>query len=81
MSGIQVIGVEGIGEVSPGDDLAGLIAAAADLQVGDVVVVTQKIVSKAEGQLVADRRHRPVGAQGRSSRPRRCGCCGAAATW
>ena len=52
MSGIEVIGVEGIGEVAPGDDLAGLIAAAADLRAGDVVVVTQKIVSKAEGKLV-----------------------------
>jgi len=43
---VEVIGVEGIGEVVPGDDLAGLIAAAAELRDGDVVVVTQKIVSK-----------------------------------
>ena len=52
MSRIEVIGVEGIGEVAPGDDLAGLIAAATELRAGDVVVVTQKIVSKAEGKLV-----------------------------
>jgi coenzyme F420-0:L-glutamate ligase/coenzyme F420-1:gamma-L-glutamate ligase len=39
-------------EVRPGDDLAGLIVAAEpDLQEGDVVVVTQKVVSKAEGRL------------------------------
>ena len=48
---------------------------------GDVVVVTQKVVSKAEDQLVADRPRRPPGAQGRSSRRSRCGSCAAAATW
>ena len=45
--------MEGIPEVRPGDVLAELIAAAADLRDGDVVVVTQKVVSKAEGRLVA----------------------------
>jgi coenzyme F420-0:L-glutamate ligase/coenzyme F420-1:gamma-L-glutamate ligase len=49
---IEVIGVSGLGEVRPGDDLATLIADAAELAEGDVVVVTQKIVSKAEGKLV-----------------------------
>jgi coenzyme F420-0:L-glutamate ligase / coenzyme F420-1:gamma-L-glutamate ligase len=45
--------VTGIGEVQPGDDLAELIAATGfDLHDGDVVVVTQKVVSKAEGRLV-----------------------------
>ncbi|HXQ60090.1 MAG TPA: coenzyme F420-0:L-glutamate ligase [Acidimicrobiales bacterium] len=42
----------GIAEVEPGTDLAGLIARHAALDHGDVVVVTQKIVSKAEGRLV-----------------------------
>ena len=51
--GIALIPVEGIPEVRPGDVLAELIAAAADLRDGDVVVVTQKVVSKAEGRLVA----------------------------
>ena len=56
-------GVEGIGEVRPGDVLADHIVeaiaamAAADaataLRDGDVLVVTQKIVSKAEGRVVA----------------------------
>src|SRR5205085_9042258 len=41
-----------IGEVVPGDNLADLIAEHAQLQDGDVLVVTQKIVSKAEGRLV-----------------------------
>lgn len=49
--------VDGIGEVREGDDLAALIAAAEpDLVDGDVVVVTSKVVSKAEGRLfVGDR--------------------------
>lgn len=51
--GLQIIPVEGIGEVRPGADLSRLLAAAApDLADGDVVVVTQKVVSKAEAQLV-----------------------------
>jgi coenzyme F420-0:L-glutamate ligase/coenzyme F420-1:gamma-L-glutamate ligase len=49
---LQVFGIEGIPEVIAGDDLAGLISAAEpDLRDGDVVVVTQKVVSKAEGAM------------------------------
>jgi coenzyme F420-0:L-glutamate ligase / coenzyme F420-1:gamma-L-glutamate ligase len=50
---LQVLPVAGLPEVRPGDVLAELIASAADLRDGDVVVVTSKIVSKAEGRLVA----------------------------
>jgi coenzyme F420-0:L-glutamate ligase/coenzyme F420-1:gamma-L-glutamate ligase len=52
---LSVIPVEGIGEVRPGAVLAEVVADACgpQLQDGDVVVVTQKIVSKAEGRLVA----------------------------
>ena len=53
MSALTVVGVEGLPEVGAGDVLAELIAARVDLADGDVVVVTQKIVSKAEGRLVA----------------------------
>jgi coenzyme F420-0:L-glutamate ligase/coenzyme F420-1:gamma-L-glutamate ligase len=49
---LTVVPVEGFPEVRPGDDLAALLASCADLQEGDVVVVTQKVVSKAEGRLV-----------------------------
>jgi coenzyme F420-0:L-glutamate ligase / coenzyme F420-1:gamma-L-glutamate ligase len=50
---MSIWAVEGIGEVGPGDDLVGLLAGALrDAQDGDVVVVTQKVVSKAEAQLV-----------------------------
>lgn len=52
MTGLQLLPVEGIGEVHPGDDLAVVIAEHAEVRDGDVLVVTQKIVSKAEGRLV-----------------------------
>lgn len=57
MSELSVIGVGGIGEVEAGADLGALIAGAADAQgaplaPGDIVVIAQKIVSKAEGRLV-----------------------------
>jgi len=51
--GVRILPVTGIGEVRPGADLAELITRAAPwLRDGDVLVVTSKIVSKAEGQLV-----------------------------
>jgi coenzyme F420-0:L-glutamate ligase / coenzyme F420-1:gamma-L-glutamate ligase len=49
---ITLIPVAGMPEISPGADLAGLIQEKAELVNGDVVVVTQKVVSKAEGRLV-----------------------------
>jgi coenzyme F420-0:L-glutamate ligase / coenzyme F420-1:gamma-L-glutamate ligase len=52
---VEIRAVEGIDEVRPGTDVAALIADATrdrPLADGDVVVVTHKIVSKAEGQLV-----------------------------
>jgi coenzyme F420-0:L-glutamate ligase/coenzyme F420-1:gamma-L-glutamate ligase len=49
---VRVLPVEGIPEVRPGDDLAALVAEAADVRADDIVVVTHKIVSKAEGRLV-----------------------------
>jgi coenzyme F420-0:L-glutamate ligase/coenzyme F420-1:gamma-L-glutamate ligase len=53
----EVIGVTGIGEVRRGDDVARLIADAAAAQgtplaSGDVLVVSQKIVSKSEGRVL-----------------------------
>lgn len=47
-----MIPVEGLPEVREGDDLASLIASAASFEDGDVVVVAQKVVSKAEGRVV-----------------------------
>ena len=54
---LSLIPVLGLPEVRPGDALADLIAARVSLADGDVVVVTQKIVSKAEGRLAAVDRH------------------------
>lgn len=53
----EVFGIEGIGEVRPGDDVAALVLQAAERQgtplaTGDVLVVSQKVISKAEGRLV-----------------------------
>ena len=48
----EVTGLTGLPEVRPDDDVAALIAAAVDLQDGDVVVVTSKLLSKAEGRLL-----------------------------
>ncbi len=53
MSSLEIAPICGLGEIMPGDDLGALIVAAADLRYRDVVVVTQKVVSKAEGRLVA----------------------------
>ncbi|MCU1392531.1 MAG: fbiB [Ilumatobacteraceae bacterium] len=57
MAGLQIFGVTGLPEVAPGDDLAQLSIDAArssgtPLESGDVLVVTSKIVSKAEGRTV-----------------------------
>ena len=53
MSRVEVVAVEGLPEVRPGDDLAVLLARRAVLRAGDVLVVAHKIVSKAEGRTVA----------------------------
>jgi len=59
-AGLSVIAVTGVGEVRPGDDLGEVLASAVEdssgatlLRSGDVLVVTQKVVSKAEGRIVA----------------------------
>ena len=54
---LTVIPVAGAPEIQPGDELAPLLAGAASVQGtplldGDCLVVTQKVVSKAEGRLV-----------------------------
>ena len=55
---VRVIGIEGMPEMKPGDDLAGIMMDAAQsqgtpLEAGDVVVVTQKVVSKVEDRVVS----------------------------
>ncbi len=58
VGGLRIFAVTGVGEVRPGDELSEVLAAAFNgpgetVADGDVVVVTQKVVSKAEGRLVA----------------------------
>ena len=50
--GLEVIPVPGLPDIVEGDDLGAMLAGAADLRHGDVLVVTQKVVSKAEGRVV-----------------------------
>ena len=57
MNAMQLFAVPDLPAVQPGDDIAALIvdklaAAGAALQPGDILVIAQKIVSKAEGRLV-----------------------------
>lgn len=57
VTSLEIVGLPKLPEVKPGDDLVGMIgdsieAAAIGLLEDDVLVVTQKIVSKAEGRLV-----------------------------
>jgi coenzyme F420-0:L-glutamate ligase/coenzyme F420-1:gamma-L-glutamate ligase len=49
---ISIVPVEGLPEIEEGDDLGALVAELAPLEDGDVVVVAQKAVSKAEGRVV-----------------------------
>jgi coenzyme F420-0:L-glutamate ligase/coenzyme F420-1:gamma-L-glutamate ligase len=54
---LELVALDGIGEIQSGDDLAAVIVDAAtttgvDLTDADVLVITQKVVSKAEGRLV-----------------------------
>ncbi|WP_110241733.1 coenzyme F420-0:L-glutamate ligase [Nocardioides gilvus] len=52
MAEISVVAPDGIGEITAGTDLAAEISGALALLDGDVVVVTSKVVSKAEGRVV-----------------------------
>jgi coenzyme F420-0:L-glutamate ligase / coenzyme F420-1:gamma-L-glutamate ligase len=66
---LLVSGIPGIPEISPGDDLGALIAGAAlaetgpGLRHGDIVVVTSKVVSKAEGRVVSASREDAIASE------------------
>ena len=64
MSGLTITGVPGLPEITPGANLAGLIVAAApDLADGDILVVTSKIISKAEGRVISADRQDAIAAE------------------
>lgn len=70
---MQIIPIDGIPEIRPGDDLGALIgkaiaSAIGSLQDGDIVAVTQKVVSKAEGKLIDLRTIEPSELAGRIGR-------------
>lgn len=60
---VEIFPVTGLPEVAAGADLPALIADGTDLRDGDVVSVTSKIVSKAEGRLTHGTRHEAVDAE------------------
>jgi coenzyme F420-0:L-glutamate ligase / coenzyme F420-1:gamma-L-glutamate ligase len=49
---LELSAVSGLPEIRPGDDLAALLAGAAEFVSTDVVAIAHKIVSKAEGRIV-----------------------------
>lgn len=53
MTHLELIRVEGLPEVRPGDDLGQLIGSRSKFEPGDVIVVAQKVVSKSEGRIVS----------------------------
>src|SRR5215813_13646465 len=64
MSEITVSGVPGLPEITRGASLAELIAAAIpDLADGDILVVTSKIISKAEGRVISADREEAIAAE------------------
>ena len=60
---LTVVPVTGLPEITAGRDLAALIAGALDLRDGDILVVTSKIVSKAEGRVVTASREQAIEAE------------------
>src|SRR5690349_1410938 len=66
---VRILGVARMPEIAAGADLAGLIAAAAaadagpGLPDGDILVVTSKVVSKAEGRVAAMSRDEAIEAE------------------
>ena len=52
MTKLEIIPLEGIPEISPGDDLVEIIGQLNNIESGDILVVTQKIISKAENQMI-----------------------------
>jgi coenzyme F420-0:L-glutamate ligase/coenzyme F420-1:gamma-L-glutamate ligase len=61
--GLVVLPVDGLPEVTPGADLAGMLSTVPGLTDGDVLVVTSKVVSKAEGRIFRGDRSAAVQAE------------------
>ena len=73
MPAIELIGLDGLPEINQGDELGELIVRASNdagfkFLAGDILVIAQKIVSKAEGRL--ESHHARAGVEGKRIRPR-----------
>ena len=51
MTGLEITAPDGLPEITVASDLAAIIAGSIELRDGDIVVVTSKVISKAEGRL------------------------------
>ena len=60
MSSTRGVRGRGLPEIEEGASLGELIAARAEIETGDVLVISQKIVSKAEGRLAGSARSSPA---------------------
>ena len=64
VAAVTVLAVTGLPEITAGADLGALIAAAVpDLRDGDILVITSKVVSKAEGRVVTTSRDQAIEAE------------------
>ena len=52
MTRLEIIPLEGLPEIVPGDDVVEIIGLTGEIKSGDILIVTQKIISKAENQMV-----------------------------
>ena len=52
MNKLEIIPIEGLPEVAPGDDLIEILGLHGSIMSADILVITQKIISKAENQIV-----------------------------
>jgi len=50
---LEILPIHGLPKIKPGDDLIGMLGECGKIESSDILVVTQKIISKAENQLVA----------------------------
>lgn len=62
-SPVEIHAPDGVGEIAPGTDLAAVVAGATSLRDGDIVVLTSKVVSKAEGRVREGDRDAAVSAE------------------
>ncbi|MBG02145.1 MAG: coenzyme F420-0:L-glutamate ligase [Acidimicrobiaceae bacterium] len=53
MTQLEILPIEGLPKIEPGDDIIGMLGDCGEIRQLDILVVTQKIISKSENQLVS----------------------------